>query len=136
MPPPPPTFSMITCWPKISDRRAPRIRASTSDPLPAGNVTTMVTGRVGQSCAAAGMIAAASAAPAMMLLMRDTAVLRFTDLASRVRAYDAGKHSPIPNVPPSGGSGPPHHRRGEVLERRCAELLHRGARLGAQDFKH
>ena len=38
------------------------IRAKTSDPLPAGYVTTMVTGRVGQSCAAAVVLAAASAA--------------------------------------------------------------------------
>jgi hypothetical protein len=41
------------------------IRAKTSDPLPAGYVTTMVTGRVGQSCAAAVVLAAASAAMAV-----------------------------------------------------------------------
>src|ERR1700730_17652617 len=67
---------MTTCWPKISERRAPRMRANTSDPLPAGNVTTIVSGRVGQSCAAAGMMAAASAAPRTTLLMFDMATLR------------------------------------------------------------
>src|SRR5262249_23802987 len=50
-----------------------RRRAKTSDPVPAGNVTTIVTGRVGQSSAAAGVIAAASAAPRTRLLRFDMA---------------------------------------------------------------
>src|ERR1700719_2219781 len=91
MPPPPPTFSMITCWPKISERREPRIRAKTSDPLPAGNVTTIVTGRVGQSCAAAGMIAAARTALATMLLMPDMAVLRSNAWTCETRTLGAHK---------------------------------------------
>src|ERR1700733_11528671 len=53
MPPAPPTFSMITCWSRSSERRAPRIRPTVSEALPAANGMTMVTGRVGQSSAAA-----------------------------------------------------------------------------------
>ncbi len=54
MPPAPPTFSITTCWPKVSDRRRPMMRPSTSVPPPAANGTTMVTGRFGQSSAGAG----------------------------------------------------------------------------------
>src|SRR5215470_14329872 len=93
MPPPPLTFSMTTCCPKISDKRAPRIRAMTSDPLPAGYVTTIVTGRVGQFSATAGVIAAASAAPRTTLLMLDMATLQ----------------SNPPNCDKSGGVGVQQH---------------------------
>src|SRR5437879_2281831 len=63
-------FSTRTCWPNSSERRPPRIRATVSEALPAANGTTMLTGRTGQTCAAAGMIAAANAtAPVMRLLM-------------------------------------------------------------------
>src|SRR5438093_754475 len=51
MPPAPPMFSMITCWPSTSERRGLRMRANTSSPEPAANATTMVIGRVGQVCA-------------------------------------------------------------------------------------
>src|SRR6185295_2721547 len=51
MPPPPPTFSMITCCPSASDRPTARTRPAVSDELPAAKGTTMVTGRVGQFCA-------------------------------------------------------------------------------------
>src|ERR1700751_1982416 len=49
------------------------MRARTSDPLPAGNDTTIVSGRVGQSSATAGVIAAASTAPRATLLNLDMA---------------------------------------------------------------
>src|SRR5512144_1265053 len=52
MPPAPPTFSMITCWPSTSDSRRPTIRPMTSVPPPAANGTTMVSGRAGQLSAA------------------------------------------------------------------------------------
>ena len=55
MPPAPPTFSMMTCWPSTSESRAPRMRATVSEALPAANGTTMVTGRVGQFCAVQGV---------------------------------------------------------------------------------
>jgi hypothetical protein len=32
------------------------------------------------------------------------------------------------------GSGPPHHRRHQVLDRRRADLLHGGAQLDAQQL--
>ena len=58
MPPAPPAFSTITCWPKISDRRAATIRPMMSAPPPAANGTTKVIGRLGQLCAEAGPQAA------------------------------------------------------------------------------
>src|SRR5262249_27302391 len=51
MPPAPPTFSMTTCWPRISLSRAARMRATVSTGPPAAYGTTRLTGRVGQSCA-------------------------------------------------------------------------------------
>ena len=66
MPPPPPTFSMITCCPSASERPTARTRPAVSDELPAAKGTTMVTGRVGQLCAdavpTAPMIASAATA--------------------------------------------------------------------------
>src|SRR5712691_2809518 len=55
IPPAPPTFSMTTCWPRTSDSRRPMMRPNTSVPPPAANGTTIVTGRVGQLWAAAGL---------------------------------------------------------------------------------
>jgi len=43
----PVVFSMITCWPRISLIRAPRIRPMTSNAPPAANGITMVIGRDG-----------------------------------------------------------------------------------------
>src|SRR5262245_20572860 len=54
MPPEPPTFSIMTCWPKSSERPGARMRPTVSAGPPAANGTTMVTGRVGQSCDSAG----------------------------------------------------------------------------------
>src|SRR5438094_9946202 len=55
MPPAPPIFSTITCWPRSSDRRGARRRAITSTVLlPAAAGATIVTARVGQLCASAG----------------------------------------------------------------------------------
>src|SRR5262249_13458600 len=48
--------------PRISERRAPRMRATVSDALPAANGTPTVTRPGGQTCPAAGMIPAAKAA--------------------------------------------------------------------------
>src|SRR5712671_389612 len=49
--PPPPIFSMMICWPSDSLIGGARILATTSIGPPAGKGTTMVTVRVGQSCA-------------------------------------------------------------------------------------
>src|SRR6516162_8155406 len=61
MPPAPVTFSTITCWPSSSDRRGASARAITSVAPPAPNGTTMVSGRDGQLCAAAGALATSAA---------------------------------------------------------------------------
>src|SRR5258708_25217809 len=57
MPPAPPTSSTMTCWPKISESRALKMRAKMSSEEPAANVTTRVTGRTGHSWACAGRAA-------------------------------------------------------------------------------
>src|SRR5438874_11634705 len=44
----------MTCWCKLSLMRGVNTRAMTSKAPPAANGTTMVTGRVGHSCARAG----------------------------------------------------------------------------------
>src|SRR3954468_12403008 len=64
MPPAPPTFSTITVQPSNSESRGARIRPIRSPPPPAANGTTIVTGRVGYSCAAAGAISAQTSAAA------------------------------------------------------------------------
>src|SRR5580700_5565194 len=64
MPPAPPTFSTTTCWPRISLTRCAITRPSTSVGPPAANGTTMVTGRVGQSCAPAVPVRASNPASA------------------------------------------------------------------------
>ena len=51
--------------------RSARIRPTVSIGPPAANGTTSVTGRVGQSCAAADAAAPMSAAPAAITLMTD-----------------------------------------------------------------
>src|SRR3954451_12517508 len=66
MPPAPPMFSTTICCPRLSLTRGAMRRAATSTGPPAVNGTTMVTGRVGHSCAAAAavniiMVASASA---------------------------------------------------------------------------
>src|ERR1700730_11239776 len=53
MPPPPPTFSIVTGWPSNSESDGARIRPRRSAPPPAANGTTMVSGRLGHSCAGA-----------------------------------------------------------------------------------
>src|SRR5215831_12870771 len=65
IPPAPATFSTITCWPRISDMRRAMMRPITSVPPPAPHGTTSVTVRVGQSCADAGLMAAAMSSGAM-----------------------------------------------------------------------
>ena len=67
MPPAPLTFSMTTCWPRTSDRRTLRMRAMLSEALPAANGTTIVSGRIGQSCAVASCTATADAITAAMV---------------------------------------------------------------------
>src|SRR5262249_47063707 len=74
MPPAPGTFSITTCWPRISLNRAARMRASVSIGPPAAYGTTMVIARVGQSCALAvkGASRNAIAATALPMIFRMT----------------------------------------------------------------
>src|SRR4051794_38698714 len=77
MPPAPPTFSTMTVTPRSSERRGARMRPTRSPPPPAANGTTIVTGRVGQSCAAAG----ATSAQAIAAATRDRRTSLATDAA-------------------------------------------------------
>src|SRR2546430_216929 len=54
LPPAPGLFSTTTCWPHISESRAPTMRPIESMPPPGVNGTTRRTKRVGQACANAG----------------------------------------------------------------------------------
>src|SRR3954466_11548767 len=69
MPPLPTTFSTITGWARRSPRRGLRIRPTTSTPAPAGYGTTIVSGRLGQSCAphGPGRTSAPASAPTMIV---------------------------------------------------------------------
>jgi hypothetical protein len=60
---------MITCWPSVLPSPAPTIRPIVSTGPPAAYGTTIVTGRVGQLCAAAGAVEAASIAAAIIIPM-------------------------------------------------------------------
>src|SRR5262245_39881980 len=86
--PAPGTFSTITGWPTSSDSRAAMMRAEVSTGPPAANGTTMVTGRVGQSCAraATGLVSAMASAAAISFRMM---VLR--NCADRSFHADAGR---------------------------------------------
>ena len=75
MPAAAPTFSTITCWPKLMLRCGAKTRARTSNAPPAANGTTIVTGRVGQSCAGADEHKATSAAAAAAILILGMSVL-------------------------------------------------------------
>src|SRR5262249_41312082 len=58
LPPAPGLFSTTTCWPHISERRAPTMRPIPSMPPPGVNGTTSLTKRAGQAC---GKVACAAA---------------------------------------------------------------------------
>ena len=83
MPPAPPTFSKTTVWPKSSERRDAKMRPMASAALPAANGYTMVTGRIGQSCAVAGVIAPTSTVKAAMILILGIGALRTCKLLMR-----------------------------------------------------
>src|SRR5262249_7360310 len=89
MPPAPPTFSKTTVWPKSSERRDANRRPRTSAALPAANGYTMVTGRVGQSCAVAGVIAPTSAAKAGVILILRIWALLTCKLSVRLHPFYA-----------------------------------------------
>src|SRR5437870_13003633 len=75
LPPAPGLLSTTTCWPHISERRAPMMRPTASMPPPGVNGTTSLTMRFGQAalpCARAVREAkgARDAAPAQAISLR------------------------------------------------------------------
>src|SRR5437762_11928241 len=112
MPPAPPTFSTITCWPKSSERRGVRIRAMTSDVPPAAAATTMVTGRVGQSCAAAGAAVTTTAATAELIMILCMAP------PIRVRARMLGHRSGLLITTDRGAAKGLAHSNDELVQHR------------------
>jgi hypothetical protein len=96
-PPAPPTFSMMICWLISSLMGGARMRATTSIGPPAGKGTTMVTVRLGQSSALAGLAQASQTANAAIVL---------TMVASRLRTLGA---SPLNSI--ACHSGAPLLRR-------------------------
>src|SRR5215470_11014301 len=94
MPPAPPLFSMMTCWPSSSVSGGAKIRPTTSIGPPAGNGTTMVMGRLGQSCALAGPAQASATMnaviPRMFLLPRSPRLCLSLGRRFSIRARPAG----------------------------------------------
>src|ERR1700754_3815713 len=62
VPPAPPKFSITIVWPRTSPNRAPKMRATVSEALPAANGTIIETGRSGQFCAGAAVAVSAARA--------------------------------------------------------------------------
>src|SRR5262245_6175922 len=94
MPPAPPTFSMMICWPSVALIAGASTRATTSLGPPAANVTTRVNGRVGQSCAASGITAPASTSAAASV----TALFRMS-VAAPFRRGMRGPTRPPASLP-------------------------------------
>src|SRR5262249_59798047 len=98
MPAAAPTFSTITCWPKLMLRYGAKTRAKTSNAPPAANGTTMVTGRVGQSCASADEHRAMSATAAAAILILGMPVL--PDRSKRHTATNSPQQEPLDRIHP------------------------------------
>src|ERR1700751_4749540 len=62
VPPAPPKFSITIVWPRTSPNRAPKMRATVSEALPAANGTIIETDRSGQFCAGAAVAVSAARA--------------------------------------------------------------------------
>src|SRR3954447_24640611 len=107
LPPAPPLFSIMTCWPQISDRRAAAMRAAASAPPPGGKPTIMRTTRVGQDAACADAIrgragVASAAAPIRRNSRRRRvmAIPRLVDEFSKARYGET-----VDGEPRSDGTG-------------------------------
>jgi hypothetical protein len=103
---------MTTCFVRISPRRGDKMRATTSEALPAGNGTTKVTGLVGHAalvdvCAVAGNDANAniSTASKMVLGTSPPLVLIRTSYGSKLlsNGYGASINLPVVDTNTSGG---------------------------------
>src|SRR5438270_639866 len=124
MPAAAPTFSTITCWCRISLSRGANTRPITSNAPPAANGTTMVTGRVGHSCAGALAVVAASAAMATTIRRASMGILpdarTVAPASQRIKA-----HRHCGGLPPCGG--PP--QRNQRVTRMEAQRHPRRLRL-------
>src|SRR5262249_34574018 len=105
MPPAPGLFSTTTGFPSLLCIDSARMRPMMSAPPPGPNETTMRIGCCGQSCAAAGPTAAASAAiSAKNILMSilpsrlSTAPAHFLDHRAVVELGFAGAHAGLKHV--------------------------------------
>src|SRR5215831_16984678 len=157
MPPAPATFSTTTCWPRMSLKRAARMRPSVSTGPPAAYGTTMVTARLGQSCAPAVASGASNnaiaAAPAMTLGMRSSRRSANEHQESRLVADDgdvalagrgvlqskhaAGSEAPRLTVGRGDGEGPLQNdaelRCGRRMVETVFEVLHAPARVESSE---
>src|SRR5262249_44935397 len=157
MPPAPATFSTTTCWPRMSLKRAARMRPSVSTGPPAAQGTTMVTARLGQSCALAVVSGASNnaiaAAPAMTLGMRSSRRSAHEHQKSRLVAHDrdvslagrgvlqskhaAGSEPPRLAVSRGDGKGPLQNdaelRCGRRMVETVFEVLHAPARVESSE---
>jgi hypothetical protein len=93
-----PTFSTTTVCPRISPIASACSRALASTPPPAANGTISVIGRVGQSCATAGVTntahAASAASAALVLVMKlSFAILAGVYVARRPAGQDAFRYT-------------------------------------------
>src|SRR3954466_4089054 len=123
LPPAPPLFSIMTCWPQISDSRAAAMRAAASAPPPGGKPTIMRTTRVGQAAACVdampGRAGVASAAAPKRRNSRRRSVMAIPRL---VRDLGEARHGEtVDGEPRSDGTGALFH-------------LHEVAQLGARDL--
>src|SRR5262245_54198849 len=82
LPPAPGLLSTTTCWPHISESRAPMMRPTASMPPPGVNGTTSLTTRFGQPCASAVRAARgmSAEAPAKPMRRRRSSMLSLLDL--------------------------------------------------------
>ena len=92
-------FSMTTFWPSERAMRSPITRAMVSVGPPAEYGTIIVTGRVGNVCAAAGPVKAKAATAAIMvaIMAATTPRIGLACPATRVAATAAGAMSYIPD---------------------------------------
>src|SRR5215470_16311275 len=134
MPPPPLTFSMMSCWPSTSERCGCRMRPSVSTGPPAANGTTMVSVRAGHSSAArlSDSVAAASAkVPASTAIGKRPWRISFLRFLQSPRASIS---YPRTTPPHTKGHGMPHDAaRLKVLSARAVHVA--VGRLSA-DFSH
>src|SRR5688572_25337842 len=136
MPPAPPMFSTITCWPSRSESFCPISRPMKSIGPPAGKGTTKVIGRVGHSCATAGppSTSAINAAITALRMRLSLVFLRPHGEERRRRVSNHG-NNPGPPHPSRRRFAPPQDEGGLTasVDHRAAALDRRRPALGFGD---